>query len=78
MKRFLPLLMLTGLLFAQDTLNLKSGESFTAYNSITQDWCKAKVLAALGETEDEVKAKLDARITEQKTPTVLTGTPSGW
>ena len=29
MKRFLPLLMLTGLLFAQDTLNLKSGESFT-------------------------------------------------
>ena len=28
MKRFLPLLMLTGLLFGQDILNLKSGESF--------------------------------------------------
>ena len=28
MKRFLPLLILTGLLFGQDILNLKSGESF--------------------------------------------------
>ena len=28
MKRFLPLLMLTGLLFGQDVLNLNSGESF--------------------------------------------------
>ena len=28
MKRFLPLFMLTGLLFGQDILNLKSGESF--------------------------------------------------
>ena len=54
----------------------EKGESFTAYDSITKDWCKARVLSALGETEDEVKAKLDARITEQKTPTILTGTPS--
>jgi hypothetical protein len=52
----------------------ESGVAFTAYNSITKDWCKARVLSALG----EIKAKLDARITEQKTPTVLTGTPSGW
>jgi hypothetical protein len=36
------------------------------------------VLTALDETEDEVKAWLDAVITEQKTPTILTGTPSGW
>jgi len=28
--------------------------------------------------EDEIKAQLDAIITEQKTPTILTGTPSGW
>ena len=28
MKRFLPLLMLTGLLFGQDLLNLKNGESY--------------------------------------------------
>jgi len=56
----------------------ESGASFIAYNSITKDWCKAKVLANLGETEDQVKTKLDAVITEQKTPTTLTGTPSGW
>ena len=56
----------------------ESGVSFTAYNSITKDWCKARVLAALDETEDQVKASLDAVITEQKTPTILTGTPSGW
>ena len=29
MKHFLPLFILTGLLFGQDVLNLKSGESYT-------------------------------------------------
>jgi len=56
----------------------ESGVSFTAYNSITKDWCKARVLSALSQTEDQVKAQLDGVITEQKTPTILTGTPSGW
>ncbi len=56
----------------------ESGASFTAYNSITKDWCKTRVLADLGETEDQIKTRLDAIITEQKTPTILTGTPSGW
>ena len=39
MKRFLPLLMLTGLLFGQDVLNLKSGESFdgTFYGKVGED-----------------------------------------
>ena len=39
MKRFLPLLMLTGLLFGQDILNLKSGESFegTFYEKLGRD-----------------------------------------
>jgi len=57
---------------------LEEGAEFVAYNSITKDWCKAKVLADLGQTEAEVKADLDAVIAEQKTPTILTGTPSGW
>ena len=56
----------------------ESGASFVAYNSITKDWCKDKVLADLGQTEAELKAALDADIAEQKTPTTLTGTPSGW
>ena len=39
MKRILPLLMLTGLLFGQDVLNLKSGESFecTFYGKVCED-----------------------------------------
>ena len=39
MKRFLPLLMLTGLLFGQDVLNLKSGESFEGafYGKVGED-----------------------------------------
>ena len=56
----------------------EKGESFTAYDSITKDWCKARVLSALSQTEDQVKAQLDGVITEQKTPTILTGTPSSW
>jgi hypothetical protein len=76
----------------------ESGESFTAYNSITKDWCKNKVLSKLSardaedqevvdgltqeernkKHEDVLKAQLDAIITEQKTPAILTGTPSGW
>jgi len=39
MKRFLPILMLTGLLFGQDVLNLKSGESYkgTFYGKVGED-----------------------------------------
>ena len=39
MKRFLPLFILTGLLFGQDVLNLKSGESFdgTFYGKVGED-----------------------------------------
>ena len=39
MKRFLPLLILTGLLFGQDILNLKSGESYTGtfYGKVGED-----------------------------------------
>jgi len=56
----------------------ESGASFVAYNSLTKDWCKAKVLADLDKTEEELKADLDADIAEKKTPSVLTGTPSSW
>ena len=57
---------------------MEKGADFVAYNSITKDWCKAKVLASMGKTEAELKAILDAVIAEQKTPSILTGTPSSW
>ena len=49
MKRFLPLLMLTGLLFGQDVLNLKSGESYkgTFYGKLGKDL----VFQSVGDTE---------------------------
>ena len=64
--------------YGTTAVSQESGVSFTAYNSITKDWCKTRVLADLGETEDQVKTKLDADIAEQKTPSILTGTPSSW
>ena len=44
-KRFLPLLMLTGLLFGQDVLHLKSGESYTGtfYGIVGEDTFYGKV-----------------------------------
>ena len=56
----------------------EEGASFVEYNSIPKDWCKSRVLASLGKTEEELKAVLDAVIAEQKPPSILTGTPSSW
>ena len=69
---------LTATKYGTTSTAVEEGASFVAYDSITKDWCKAKVLAALGQTEAELKAQLDADIAEQKTPTILTGQPSGW
>tara|TARA_Y100001973_G_scaffold97440_2_gene153496 strand:+ start:1298 stop:1645 length:348 start_codon:yes stop_codon:yes gene_type:complete len=69
---------LTAGMYGTATTPMEEGADFVAYNSITKDWCKAKVLADLGKTEEELKAALDADIAEQKTPSILTGVPSGW
>ena len=69
---------LTATMYGTVATPMEEGADFVAYNSITKDWCKAKVLADLGKTEAELKAQLDANIAEQKTPSILTGTPSGW
>ena len=69
---------LTATKYGTTATAVEDGADFVAYNSITKDWCKAKVLADLGQTEAEVKADLDAAIAEQKAPTILSGTPAGW
>ena len=69
---------LTASMYGTVATPMEEGADFVAYDSITKDWCKAKVLAALGKTEAELKAQLDADIAEQKTPSILTGIPSGW
>jgi uncharacterized lipoprotein NlpE involved in copper resistance len=69
---------LTATMYGTVATPMEEGADFVAYDSITKDWCKAKLLASLDKTEAELKAALDADIAEQKTPTTLTGTPSGW
>lgn len=69
---------LTASMYGTTGTPMEDGADFVAYNSLTKDWCKAKVLAGMGKTEEELKAALDADIAEQKTPTTLTGKPSGW
>ena len=64
--------------YGTTSVEMEDGAEFVAYNDLTKDWCKAKVLADMGQTEDEVKAALDADIAEKASPSILTGTPSGW
>ena len=56
----------------------EAGASFTAFDSITKDWCKTKVLAGLGKTEAEMQTVLDDQITALASPPVGNRTPSGW
>ena len=51
---------------------------FIAFESVTQDWCKAKVLAGLVQTEEEVQASLDAQIDEMASPSIVGKVPSSW
>ena len=51
---------------------------FIAFDSVTKDWCKAKVLAGLAKTEEEVQTLLDAQIAEMATPSIVGKVPSSW
>ena len=55
-----------------------NADSFTAFNSLTKDWCKAKVLAGLGKTEAELQTMLDDQITALVNPPIVGKVPSGW
>ena len=52
--------------------------TFVAFDSVTQDWCKAKVLADMAKTEAEVQTQLDAQITKMATPSIVGKVPSSW
>ena len=53
-------------------------DAFVAFDSITKDWCKAKVLEGLGKTEAELEAMLDEQITNLVTPPIVGKVPAGW
>jgi len=65
-------------IYGQATIGAADADSFTAFNSLTEDWCKTQTLAALDKTEAELKADIDAQLTELDTPTSVGKLPSSW
>jgi hypothetical protein len=61
---------------------VQSGEldpdNFVAFNSVTKDWCKEKVLASLGQTEADLQANLDTQIDNLANPPIVQKVPAGW
>ena len=55
-----------------------NADSFTAFDSLTKDWCKEKVLASLDKTEAELQAMLDEQIENLVNPPIVGKTPAGW
>jgi len=53
-------------------------DNFVAFNSITKDWCKEKVLASLGQTEADLQANLDTQIDNLANPPIVQKVPAGW
>ena len=53
-------------------------DNFVAFNSVTRDWCKEKVLASLGQTEADLQANLDTQIDNLANPPIVQKVPAGW
>ena len=53
-------------------------DNFVAFNSVTRDWCKEKVLASLGQTEADLQANLDTQIDNLANPPIVSKVPSSW
>ena len=53
-------------------------DNFVAFDSVTQDWCKAKVLESLDKTEAELQTMLDTKIDEMANPPIVGKVPAGW
>ena len=65
-------------IYAQTNIGDANADSFTAFNSLTEDWCKTQVLANADKTEAELKADIDTQLTELDTPTSVGKLPSSW
>jgi len=53
-------------------------DSFTAFDSLTKDWCKNLVLSSLGKTEAELQTMLDEQMQNLVTPPIVGKLPAGW
>tara|TARA_R110002012_G_scaffold95566_5_gene230948 strand:- start:1025 stop:1360 length:336 start_codon:yes stop_codon:yes gene_type:complete len=64
--------------YGQANIGAANADSFTSFNSLTKDWCKAQVLASIDRTEAELKADIDAQLTELDQPSSVGKLPSSW
>jgi hypothetical protein len=55
-----------------------NADSFVAFDSITQDWCKERVLTSLGKTEAEMWAILDEQMDALVNPPIVNKVPASW
>jgi hypothetical protein len=55
-----------------------NADNFVAFDDITKDWCKEKVLAGLDKTEAELQSMLDEQIQNLVTPPIVGKVPAGW
>jgi len=53
-------------------------DTFVAFDDLTKDWCKEKVLAGLEKTEAELQEILDAQIESIANPPVVGKLPANW
>jgi len=65
-------------IYGQANIGDANADSFTAFNSLTEAWCKTQVLANIDKTEAELKADIDTQLTELDTPTSVGKLPSSW
>ena len=65
-------------IYGQATIRAANADSFTAFNSLTEAWCKTQVLANIDRTEAELKSDIDTQLTELDTPTSVGKLPSSW
>ena len=55
-----------------------AGDAFIAFNQITKDWCKAKVLESLRKIETELCYMLDEQINNLANPPIVQKIPANW
>lgn len=55
-----------------------NASSFTAFDSLTKDWCKDKVLSGLDKTEEELQVALDEQMKKLIAPPTVGKIPAGW
>ncbi len=69
---------LSATMYGTTGVEVDDDADFIAFDSVTKDWCKEKVLASLDKTEAEMQANLDTQIETLANPPIVGKTPSSW